>query len=113
TTLFRSWQSFQINLSNFAGQKVKIQLEAADGAKDSLVEAAVDDLSITASESTAPLLSADFDSDANGFVYQDDAFRGTNQPDYASGVRLTSDCLAEGCLQVNLGGLDTQIITGI
>ncbi len=107
------WQNAQINLNTFSGQLVMIRFEASDGAKDSLVEAAVDDLSIIASESTAPLLSADFDSDANDFVYQDDAFRGTNQPDYASGMWVTTDCLAEGCLQVNLGGLDTQIITGI
>jgi len=107
------WQTAQISLNDFSGQKVKIKIEAADGARDSLVEAAVDDLSITASASTAPLISANFDSNTDGFAYQDDPFRNTNHPAYESGIRVNSGCVSGGCLQVFLGGLDTEIIKGM
>jgi len=107
------WRTAQISLNNFAGQRVRILLTAADLGKDSLVEAALDDLAITASSPNAPLISADFDIDTNGFTYLDDAFFGTNQPDYASGVRVANGCLSGGCLQIALGGLDTEIIEGI
>lgn len=113
TDVDADWQTFQINLSAFAGQKVKILLTAADRARDSLVEAAVDDLSIEEVERNSPLLSANFDAGADGFTYLDDAFRGTIQPAYASGTHLISGCEYGGCLQVNLGGLDTDIIKGI
>ena len=47
-------------------------------------------------------IDADFTSGASGFVYGDDAFRGTSQPDFASGV-------AEGgVLRVTLGGGSTK-----
>ena len=49
-------------------------------------------LSPTSAAPAAPdttLLSADFNIDANGFIYQDDAF-GTSQPNYASGTRVTT-----------------------
>ncbi|GGK90699.1 hypothetical protein GCM10012284_25630 [Mangrovihabitans endophyticus] len=42
-----SWQSATVDLSAFAGQTVRIQVEAADEATASLVEAAVDDLMVT------------------------------------------------------------------
>ena len=42
----------------------------------------------------------------DGFIYIDDAFRGTSQPGYASGVRLASGGLTGGGLSVTLGGLD-------
>ena len=61
----------------------------------------------------ATLLSADFNSDANGFTYQDDAF-GTSQPNYASGTRVTSGGYGStGGLQVTLGGVDANAITGM
>jgi peptidase YpeB-like protein len=41
------WATTSINISPFAGQTVRIQIEAADAATESLVEAAVDDVLIT------------------------------------------------------------------
>jgi lysyl endopeptidase len=42
-----SWASASANLSSFAGQTIRIQVEASDGAAASLVEAGLDDVSIT------------------------------------------------------------------
>lgn len=44
-----SWQKATVNLSAYAGQTVRLQIEAADASTASLVEAAVDDVVITKS----------------------------------------------------------------
>ncbi len=107
------WKRFSASLNAFAGQTVYLLIEAADLGKASLVEAAVDDLSITAADATEPLLSATFDGDVQGFSYQDDAFRGTAQPDYASGGWVADGGHDGGALRVSLGGVDTEIIDGM
>ncbi len=61
----------------------------------------------------ATLLSANFNSTTDGFTYGDDPF-GTSQPSYASGVRSTTGGYgATGGLQVTLGGVDANAITGM
>jgi hypothetical protein len=107
------WTPFSVSLNNFAGQDVYLVIEAADLAKDSLVEAAVDDVSITAATSSAPLLAAGFDSGDDGFAYADDVFRGTSQPDYAGGAWQPTGGFSGGGLQVSLGGIDNLIVEGI
>ncbi|GAB1693845.1 M28 family peptidase [Krasilnikovia sp. M28-CT-15] len=42
-----AWQTSTVNLSAYAGQAIRLQIEAADAGTASLVEAAVDDISIT------------------------------------------------------------------
>ncbi len=54
--------------------------------------------------SGASLIDADFENGVQGFLYQDDAFRGTNQPAYASGSRVAGD------LTIALGGLDAAAV---
>ncbi|OJF15113.1 M28 family peptidase [Couchioplanes caeruleus] len=44
-----SWQKATVNLSAYAGQTVRLQVEAADASTASLVEAAVDDVVVTRS----------------------------------------------------------------
>ncbi|OQB01452.1 MAG: Aminopeptidase S [Chloroflexi bacterium ADurb.Bin222] len=108
------WMPYSVNLNAFAGQVVYLVIEAADLAKDSLIEAAVDDVSITATPPAgAPVLAANFDGGADGFVYSDDTFRGTAQPAYASGAWLAAGGYNGGGLQVSLGGIDNLIINGI
>jgi hypothetical protein len=41
-----AWQTGSVNITSFAGQTVRIQIEAADAGTASLVEAAVDDVKI-------------------------------------------------------------------
>ena len=54
------------------------------------------------------ILYATFDADEEGFVYLDDVFRGTHEPDYAAGEHI-ADCGHDGgCLQVALGGVDHE-----
>ena len=61
----------------------------------------------------ATLFSATFDAGYDGFSYQDDAF-GTSQPNYASGTRVaTGGYGGTGGLQVTLGGVDANAITGM
>jgi hypothetical protein len=62
------------------------------------------------------LLSADFNSNTNGFTYRDDTFLGTKQPNYAVGARTTgSACYGGtgGCLRVRLGGVNSYTITNM
>jgi PKD domain/Gametolysin peptidase M11 len=59
------------------------------------------------------ILEARFDSNTNGFVYLDDAFRGTAQPAYASGARVASGGLSGGALRVAVGGVDDADIVGM
>ena len=59
------------------------------------------------------LLSATFDAGYDGFSYQDDTF-GTSQPNYASGTRVTTGGYGgTGGLQVTLGGVDANAISGM
>jgi subtilisin family serine protease len=44
-----SWSSASVNLSGFAGQTVRLLVEAADAGGGSLIEAGIDDVTITAS----------------------------------------------------------------
>ncbi len=66
----------------------------------------------TLAESTT-LVSANFNSGTDGFSYLDDAFRGTNQPTYASGNRITSGGYSAGALRVYLGNGDNNTINGM
>lgn len=107
-----AWKLFQVSLNSFAGQSVYIQIEAGDMGTNSLVEAAVDDVVITAEASSSALISATFDSNAGDFSYVDDPFF-SSQPDYASGVYLPGGGVDGGGLQVLLGGLDEEVIQDI
>jgi hypothetical protein len=59
------------------------------------------------------LIDAHFDSSADGFSYQDDTFRGTSQPAYASGTRVASGGFSGGALRVRLGNVDDADIVGM
>ncbi len=52
------------------------------------------------------LIAAGFETGPAPFAYLDDAFRGTAQPAYASGVHLGSGGFAGGALSVTVGGVD-------
>jgi hypothetical protein len=53
------------------------------------------------------LLSANFNSSTDSFVYVDDTFRGTQQPTYAAGKHTN------GAIRVTLGGRDDRSITNM
>lgn len=56
--------------------------------------------------SPPPLVDAHFNSDADGFVYGDDTFRGTSQPTYESGAWAAGGGFNGGGLRVNLGDVN-------
>ena len=63
--------------------------------------------------SAQDLLSATFDTGSSGFTYQDDTFRSTSNPGYASGNYDASGGYSGGGLHVALGGVDTRTINGM
>ncbi len=65
------------------------------------------------SEIPYTIFEADFDVDNDEFGYVDDAFRGTNAPAYANGVRIASGGFSGGALQVTLGGINNADIFGM
>lgn len=99
------WEKASVSLNDFAGQTVNLLIAAADASGASLVEAAIDDVSIVAT--IPPILRTGFDSDADGFNYADDAFRSTSNPGYADGEWVS------GVLRVTLGGLDNTTVNGM
>ncbi len=113
TNMDAAWKSFSANLNPFAGQTVYLLLEAADLERESLLEAGLDDVSITATASTSPILSESFDGSAGAFTYLDDAFRATSQADFASGAYQAGGGLSNGSLQVRLGGIDNLVVLGM
>ena len=59
---------------------------------------------------TQTLINTDFNTDAGGFIYSDDAFRSSNEPDYADGAYDGSGGNSSGGLTVDLGGQDNSDI---
>ena len=54
----------------------------------------------------------DFAVDTGDWVYIDDAFRGTNQPNYARGFHQSSEGLAgDGALELWVGGVDDNAVS--
>jgi hypothetical protein len=103
------WAQTSVSLNAFAGQTVRLLIEAADASNGSLVEAAVDDVSIIASAPATAILQAGFDSGDEGFSYVDNAFSSGNAA-YASGSWQAGGGYGGGGLQVYLGGQDNADI---
>ncbi len=59
------------------------------------------------------ILDTRFDLGPDGFDYADNAFRGTEQAAYASGVWMPAGGYRGGALAVNLGGIDNNVIAGM
>jgi cysteine-rich repeat protein len=59
------------------------------------------------------VLDADFASDADGFSYADDTFRGSSEPDYASGSWVADEGYRDGALRVTLGNNGSDTVTGM
>jgi prepilin-type N-terminal cleavage/methylation domain-containing protein len=59
------------------------------------------------------LLFATFNSSAESFAYADDLFRGTSQPNYASGAFVGGGGKTGGGIRVSLGGVDHNSITNM
>ncbi len=80
---------------------------------DGTIDSPTATISITVNPSSTTILQANFDSSTEGLIYADDTFRGTNQPGYASGNRITSGGFSGGALRVYLGGIDNNIINNM
>jgi hypothetical protein len=67
-------------------------------------------ITVRDSQAGTTILSANFDSGANGFTYADDTFLSTRQPTYAKGDRISTGGYTGGALRVTLGGVDSRTI---
>jgi len=108
-----AWATLETSINRFAGQTVHLLVEAADAAGASLVEAAIDDVSIVADGAPTVVVAAGFDDGSEGFAYVDDGFRSSNQPAYAAGAHVASGGNPGGALKVTLGGVDNATISGM
>ncbi|MEM9717930.1 MAG: PKD domain-containing protein [Bacteroidota bacterium] len=69
-----------------------------------------EELNCNAGVVTNTIVNTGFDSNTGGFSYVDDVFANTNQPNYASGQRVTSGGRSGAALKVNVGGVDNSSI---
>jgi hypothetical protein len=60
--------------------------------------------------SPSTVFDTDFAAGQEGFIYADDALRGTSEPVYADGSYLPAGGLSGGALSVNIGGIDSTTI---
>ena len=81
-----NWTAFNVDISAFAGQSIRLLVEAADGGSPSLVEAAMDDISITITSSGSN------DQDRDGVI---------NLADLDSDNDTIADVVEAGLLDVN------------
>ena len=65
-------------------------------------------LPVSIASADVEIFNATFDSAAEGFVYTDDTFRGTNQPDYTTGGYDGTGGYVGGGLSVTLGRMSSQ-----
>jgi hypothetical protein len=95
TTLADNGAMFDVVVSNSAG----------------FVESSAATLTVLSGGGGGPtLIDAHFEGGADGFVYADDLFRGSLQPNYANGVALPAGGFSGGGLQVLVGGINGQNI---
>ncbi|MEN6308932.1 MAG: hypothetical protein ABFD91_14380, partial [Anaerohalosphaeraceae bacterium] len=59
------------------------------------------------------IFSANFNAGMDGFAYLDDLFYNTTQPLYASGVLVGAGGFTGGALQINLGGINNNVVLGM
>ncbi len=67
-------------------------------------------LTVTSGGGGGPIFDVHFNTNADGFTYQDDLFRSTSQPTYASGNYIASGGFTGGALRVSVGGVNSNLI---
>lgn len=110
------WQEAAFQLGAFSAGNHVISIGGFSNKKtfaDEQSDLRFDNVLITVSDAIANnvLAEADFDGGTDGFTYQDDLFRSTQQPNYASGSRVATGGFSGGALRVLLGGLNNAFIT--
>ena len=115
------WQVVEINLGLLGPGDHELIIGGFNNRKtlaDEETILRIDDVLVTELPPPPPgdivLLQSDFDSDAGGFGFIDDAFRGTDRPDYADGQRSPTAGFGGGrALTVELGNIDNDDILGM
>lgn len=106
-----------IDVSGFAGDNVRVRFrfESGDNQFNGFLGWMIDDVTVTAGSTGGgggELVSADFESGLDGFVYRDDAFS-TNAPAYAAGSRVATGGFSGAGIEVRVGGIDNADILGM
>src|SRR5262245_43440748 len=84
-----------------------------DPAAESPAAADTEVIAQEVTESATLIVNEGFGTSTGGFTYADDQFRGTAQPSYASGTRVTTGGISAGTLRVDLGGKDNVQVLGM
>jgi hypothetical protein len=122
--LTTGWQLFELSLGVLPAGDYTLALGAYNNKKtfnDESSTVLIDDVTVTAGEPAPPpppppqgqIFSASFDGNADQFVYVDDPFRGSNQPNYASGNWDAGGGFTGGGLTVLVGGVNNASITNM
>ena len=116
------WIPIGVSLGNLSVGAHTITLGGYNNQKtfnNEVTEILIDEVTIRGESGTPPppnddiILEHHFDGDEEGFVFEDDAFRQTENPTYASGNHLPTGGFTGGGLQVLLGNIDTDDILGM
>ena len=115
------WVAIGVNLGTLSAGSHTITIGAFNNKKtfnNESTELRIDDVTIKGESGPPPpdpgiIIESHFDDDAEGFVFEDDPFRGTNNPDFASGSHVSDGGFSGGGLQVLLGDIDNEDILGI
>ncbi|MFQ6027557.1 MAG: VWA domain-containing protein, partial [Dehalococcoidia bacterium] len=111
------WQTFTVNLGTLGAGGHVLTLGGYNNKKTEISESTeifFDNASVTVTCTNCPtFLENHYDADAEGAVYLDDAFHGTNQPNYEDGWWDAAGGQTGGGLKVFLGGIDDDDIVGL
>jgi hypothetical protein len=121
--LSTGWQLFEVSTGTLPAGTHTLIVGGFNNKKTSTSESTtilIDDVSLTEGEAPPPppptpslIFEANFNSGQDSFGYSDNTFRGTNQPNYASGSRIASGGFSGGALSVVLGGVNNNTITNM
>ena len=111
------WTQVRVNVGRLSAGSHTLVLGGFNNKKtfrDEVTRIRFDDLMIEGESSASPppndgiVFENHFDKDEEGFVYEDDAFRQTDNPNYARGSHLPAGGFSGGGLRVLLGGIDAE-----
>ncbi|HMG53317.1 MAG TPA: hypothetical protein VK601_07540 [Kofleriaceae bacterium] len=112
TNLGASWAPLGVGLPDAVVSDLKILAGPPATIYAATYGRSIYSMELPGAQATA-VIDAHFDTDADGFAYTDDGFRGTAKPAYASGTRLATGGFTGGALQVSLGGIDDAVVTNM
>ena len=117
------WVPIAVNLGTLEAGTHTITIGAFNNKKtfnNESTEILIDDVTIKGESGITPpdpgpgtIIEHHFDNNAESFAFEDDAFRNTDNPDFASGSHVPAGGFSGGGLQVSLGDINNDDIFGM